>query len=108
SGHFKQFKVHSDWSVTNIAKLICLFIVMAQAIASYSQKQPNIIVILTDDMGFSDMGAFGGKFVPTPHLDRFADEGTKYTQYYTASPICSPSRTSILTGMFPAEWNFTN
>src|SRR5690606_33317697 len=90
-----------------LLKLICLLGFMTQNVISYGQKQPNIIVILTDDMGFSDIGAFGGTFVPTPHLDRLAAEGTKYTQYYSASPICSPSRTSILTGMFPAEWNFT-
>jgi Arylsulfatase A and related enzymes len=90
-----------------LLKLICLLGLMTQNVISYGQEQPNIIVILTDDMGFSDIGAFGGTFVPTPHLDRLAAEGTKYTQYYSASPICSPSRTSILTGMFPAEWNFT-
>ncbi len=88
-------------------KLLCLFGLMTQSGASWSQEQPNIIVILTDDMGFSDIGAFGGDFVPTPGLDRLAAEGTMFTQYYSASPICSPSRTSILTGMFPAEWNFT-
>jgi len=91
----------------SLTKLVCLFSLLAHTLVSHSQEQPNIIVILTDDMGFSDIGAFGGKFVPTPHLDRLAAEGTKYTQYYSASPICSPSRTSILTGMFPAQWNFT-
>ncbi|MEH6305683.1 sulfatase-like hydrolase/transferase [Olivibacter sp. CPCC 100613] len=88
-------------------KLISLLCLLIQMRSSYGQEKPNIIVILTDDMGFSDIGTFGGKFVPTPHLDRLAKEGTKYTQYYSAAPICSPSRTSILTGMFPAEWNFT-
>lgn len=72
-----------------------------------AQKKPNIILILTDDMGYSDIGCFGGKFVPTPNIDRLAKEGTKFTQYYSAAPICSPSRVSLLTGMFPAEWNFT-
>ena len=72
-----------------------------------AQKKPNIILILTDDMGYSDIGCFGGNFVPTPNIDRLAAKGTKYTQYYSAAPICSPSRTSLLTGMFPAEWNFT-
>lgn len=91
----------------SIAKLACLFCLMALTLGSYAQEKPNIIVILTDDMGFSDIAAFGGKFVPTPHVDRLAKEGTKYTQYYSAAPICSPSRTSMLTGMFPAEWNFT-
>ena len=77
------------------------------ALTASGQEPPHIIVILTDDMGFSDIGAFGGDIIPTPRLDGFAAEGTKFTQYYSASPICSPSRTSVLTGMFPAEWNFT-
>lgn len=90
-----------------IIRNILLFGLLLQTSTSWAQEQPNIIVILTDDMGFSDIGAFGGNFVPTPRIDGFAAEGTRFTQYYSASPICSPSRTSILTGMFPAEWNFT-
>jgi len=86
---------------------LLLLALLAGSLTASGQQPPHIIVILTDDMGFSDIGAFGGDFVPTPQLDRLAAEGTKFTQYYSASPICSPSRTSILTGMFPAEWNFT-
>ncbi len=70
-------------------------------------KAPNIIIILTDDMGFSDVGAFGGKSVPTPNIDRIAGNGLKLTQYYSAAPICSPSRAGILTGMYPGRWNFS-
>src|SRR5690606_41927830 len=77
------------------------------ALTASGQEPPHIIVILTDDMGFSDIGAVGGDIIPTPRLDGFAAEGTKFTQYYSASPICSPSRTSVLTGMFSAGWNFT-
>ena len=71
-------------------------------------KKPNIIVILTDDMGFSDIGCYGGNFAPTPNVDRMAKEGIRFTKYYSASPICSPSRTGILTGMAPARWNITS
>ena len=74
----------------------------------FAQQKPNVILILTDDMGYSDIGCFGGTFVPTPNIDRIAETGTKFTQYYSAAPICSPSRASLLTGMFPAKWNFTN
>jgi arylsulfatase A-like enzyme len=69
-------------------------------------NRPNIIIILTDDMGFSDVGCFGGNFVPTPNIDRIAKNGRKFTQYYSAAPICSPSRAGMLTGMNPARWNF--
>jgi len=79
----------------------------AQSKRNHAAAQPNIIVILTDDMGFSDVGTFGGKFVPTPNIDRLAENGLKLNQYYSAAPICSPSRVGMLTGMYPGRWNFS-
>jgi arylsulfatase A-like enzyme len=67
-------------------------------------ERPNIVFILTDDMGYGDVGCYGGKFVPTPNIDQLAKEGTKFTQFYVAAPICSPSRVGLLTGNFPAHW----
>lgn len=87
--------------------LINGFSVNAQKKPVGKSKQPNIIIILTDDMGFSDVGTFGGNFVPTPNIDRIAKQGLKLTQYYSAAPICSPSRAGLLTGMYPGRWNFT-
>jgi arylsulfatase A-like enzyme len=75
--------------------------------ASAQTKQPNVIIILTDDMGFSDVTAFGGKFVPTPNIDRLAKNSLMLNQYYSGAPICSPSRASLLTGMYPGRWNFS-
>lgn len=92
-------------------KPIIKFVVFALVISYFNicsaQEKPNVILILTDDMGYSDIQCFGGDFVPTPNIDKIAERGTKYTQYYSAAPICSPSRVSLLTGMFPANWNFT-
>ncbi len=68
------------------------------------KEQPNIVFILTDDMGYGDVGCYGGKFTPTPNIDRLAKEGTRFTQFYVAAPICSPSRVGFLTGNFPARW----
>ncbi|WP_343673953.1 sulfatase-like hydrolase/transferase [Chitinophaga sp.] len=68
---------------------------------------PNIIFILTDDMGYSDISCFGGQFVPTPNIDGLAKNGRKFTQYYSAAPICSPSRAGLITGMYPGRWNFS-
>ena len=70
--------------------------------------QPNIIFLLTDDMGFGDVGAYGGDFVPTPNIDRLAVEGTKFTKFYSAAPICSASRTAFTTGSFPGRWRITS
>ena len=71
-------------------------------------QHPNIIVVLTDDMGFGDVGCYGGKFVPTPCLDKMSAEGIRFTQYYSASPISSPSRAGLLTGVHPGVWNITS
>lgn len=69
-------------------------------------KRPNVIIILTDDMGYSDIGCFGGQFAPTPHIDRLAQQGRIFHQYYSPAPICSPSRAGLLTGTYPGRWNF--
>lgn len=71
-------------------------------------EKPNIVFILTDDMGYGDVGCNGGKFVPTPNIDRLAQDGTRFTQFSVASPICSPSRAALTTGMFPARWRLTS
>jgi arylsulfatase A-like enzyme len=89
--------------------LVCLFSLFnAVGAEPKNQKQPNIIFLLTDDMGTGDVGCYGGKVIPTPNIDRLASQGTRFTQYYVASPVCSPSRTGFLTGMYPARWRITN
>src|SRR6266498_3665342 len=78
------------------------------ATAAPAASRPNVILILADDMGIGDLGCYGGKQTPTPRIDRLAAEGTRFTQYYSASPICSPSRCGIITGMYPAQWSITS
>ena len=87
--------------------LLVLFCESARG-AGKPDTRPNIIFLLTDDMGYGDVGCYGGEFVPTPNINRLAKEGTKFTQFYVASPVCSPSRTGCLTGMYPARWRITN
>jgi arylsulfatase A-like enzyme len=62
----------------------------------------NVVQILADDMGCADAGCFGGE-IPTPNIDRLASQGIRFTQAYTASPVCSPSRVGITTGQFPSR-----
>ena len=62
----------------------------------------NIIQVLIDDMGYADLGCYGGE-AATPNIDRLAAEGIRFTQGYVASPVCSPSRVAITTGQFPAR-----
>lgn len=71
-------------------------------------KKPNIILILIDDMGWSDLSSFGNTEALTPNIDRLASEGISFDQFYVNAPICSPSRTAILTGTYPQRWNITS
>src|SRR5262245_5033224 len=70
--------------------------------------RPNIAFILADDLGPGDLGCYGGQIAPTPNIDRLAREGIRFTSYYAASPICSPSRCGLITGQFPARWKITS
>jgi len=66
-----------------------------------AQEKPNVIIILTDDHGSVDLNSFGAKDLYTPNIDQLAKEGVKFTQFYAAAPLCSPSRASLLTGLNP-------
>mgnify|MGYP001133554185 CR=1 FL=1 len=66
-------------------------------------KQPNIVLFLTDDQGYGDLGCMGAADLKTPHLDRLAASGVRFTDWYSNSPVCSPSRASLLTGRYPGN-----
>lgn len=69
---------------------------------------PNLIVILVDDLGWTDLSCYGSPFYETPHLDALAAGGARFTQAYAAAPVCSPSRAALLTGKWPARVGVTN
>ncbi len=72
------------------------------------KSAPNIIFFLVDDLGWTDIGTFGSSFYETPHIDEFATEGVKFTNAYAACHVCSPTRSSILTGKYPARNRMTD
>lgn len=76
------------------------FLVAVLALTSVAAK-PNVVVVISDDQGYADLGCFGGKQIKTPHLDRLAKEGVRATNFYAAWPACTPSRASLLTGRYP-------
>jgi arylsulfatase A-like enzyme len=65
------------------------------------RAQPNIVVILADDLGYGDVGVYGGEVIETPHMDELAAQGMRFTSAYSSAPICSPSRAGLLTGRYP-------
>jgi arylsulfatase A len=76
--------------------------------SAFAQTSPNIIFILADDLGYKDLGCYGNPFNETPHIDALAKAGMRFTQAYSSSPVCSPSRAAILTGKHPARLKLTN
>jgi arylsulfatase A-like enzyme len=71
-------------------------------------KKPNVVFILIDDLGWRDLGCYGSSFYETPHLDRLARRGMRFTDAYASCPVCSPTRASILTGKYPATVGITD
>jgi arylsulfatase A-like enzyme len=72
------------------------------------RHKPNVVIILVDDLGWTDLGSYGSTFYETPNIDQLAGEGMKFTQFYTAGTNCSPTRASIMTGVSPARLKITN
>ena len=70
-------------------------------------KRPNLILILADDLGWSDLSCYGNDLHQTPNLDRLAKQGVRFTDAYSASPVCTPTRAAILTGLHPARLHMT-
>jgi arylsulfatase A-like enzyme len=71
-------------------------------------ERPNVVFILVDDLGWRDTGCYGSTFYKTPNIDRLAATGMRFTDAYSANPLCSPTRSSILTGCYPARTGFTS
>ncbi|TLX78163.1 N-acetylgalactosamine 6-sulfate sulfatase [Labilibacter sediminis] len=75
--------------------------------ANNKNKQPNLIVIMTDDMGYADVGFNGCQDIPTPNIDKIAEQGVRFTQGYVTFPVCGPSRAGFLTGRYQDRFGFT-
>ncbi len=70
-------------------------------VAGVAGSLPNIIIVLADDLGYGDLSISGNQLIATPHLDRMAREGARFTSFYASANVCTPSRAGLLTGRYP-------
>ena len=77
------------------------FLFLASQVQAAEGPPPNVIIFLADDLGYGDLACYGNPVIKTPNLDKFAGQGLRLTQCYSASAVCSPSRSAILTGRTP-------
>ncbi|WP_166831719.1 sulfatase family protein [Thalassoroseus pseudoceratinae] len=99
--------MHRQRIARTIQLLTCLLLASCPAFAagqSDGSERPNILFIFTDDWGWGDLGCHGHPYLKTPNIDRLAQEGTDFHRFTVASGVCSPSRTAVMTGHFPARY----
>ncbi len=73
-----------------------------------AEERPNVVLIVADDLGWADLSCYGSRFYRTPHLDKLAEGGRRFTQGYAACPVCSPTRAALMTGKHPARLHLTD
>ena len=88
--------------------LLLLPVILLGPLTAFSSGGPNIVLFLADDLGWTGLSSFGSDFYETPNLDSLASKGVKFTNAYSACTVCSPTRASLMTGMYPARLNLTD
>ena len=86
----------------------CFFLFSLFSFGIQKNQNLNFIIVFVDDMGYGDLGVFGNPTISTPNLDKMAYEGQKWTQFYSAAPVCTPSRAALLTGRLPVRSGMTS
>jgi arylsulfatase A len=92
------------WAAGSAAALLAALAIPAAA----APARPNVILIVIDDMGWADSTVYGSSFYETPAIDRLAKEGARFTNFYAAGSVCSPTRASVMTGQYPARIGITD
>src|ERR671913_456451 len=88
--------------IRHMANLLVVSLIFLLPIKDFAQR-PNIIYIMTDDMGYGDLSCYGQKNYTTPNLDKLASQGMKFVNAYSAAPVCTPTRVAFVTGRYPAR-----
>ena len=94
--------------ISLLACLLCNTALAGRLFGNPKLHPPNIILILADGLGWSELGCYGNSFNQTPNLDRMAAQGMRFTQAYASAPVCSPTRAAFLTGRPPASLGLTD
>ena len=89
-------------------KIGLILFLAATRLLCAAEAKPNIVFLLVDDLGWADFGCYGAQFYETPHIDKLASEGMRFTNAYSACTVCSPSRAAILAGCYPARMHLTD
>ena len=90
-------------TLRKVVSLAVLFVSSALVVTAQAVPPPNVVIIFSDDQGYGDVGVYGATEFRTPHLDRMAGEGARFTSFYVAAPVCTPSRAALLTGSYPVR-----
>jgi arylsulfatase A-like enzyme len=88
--------MRNGWTIAGLALLLAV-----PGALEAADPLPNFVILFTDDMGYGDLGCYGHPTIRTPNLDRMAADGMRFTQFYCAAPVCTPSRAAIMTGRLP-------
>ena len=91
----------------NFILVFIAFILFSSCQSKDRTDSPNVIFVLTDDLGFADLSSYGSKMIETPNLDLMASQGALLNSYYSTQAVCSASRASILTGSYPNRIGFS-
>ena len=90
-------------ALSAIAVLLCIVGAVGQSATGQAQRT-NVLLIVSDDLGYADIGVYGGQDIPTPNIDRIAREGIRFTSAYVSGPYCSPTRAGLMTGRYPQRF----
>src|SRR5687768_15749677 len=95
---FRRCRVPAFFTIVSLALLTFH---SADSVAATPPAAPNVVLIFVDDLGYADVGCYGAKDIRTPHIDRLAAEGSRFTSFYVGQAVCTASRAALLTGVYP-------
>ena len=88
------------------ASILLIIVCVVHQTGNGQTQRPNILLIVSDDLGYADIGIHGSRDIPTPNIDRVAQEGIRFTNAYVSGPYCSPTRAGLMTGRYPQRFGY--